>query len=77
MTTAEYLARLDRLPVPSAKLIAFRDALRAFLKEDQPGGWKAPAGRINAKDQMEAIFDALPYNEKEIVRACERGEGGG
>ena len=74
MSDAEYLARLDRLPVPSAKLIAFRDALRAYLEADRPEGYRAPEAWGKARDDREAAFAALPYNEKEIVRACERGE---
>jgi hypothetical protein len=70
--TNDYLARLDALP-PSTTLMAFRDALKTFLKEDQPGPYRAPAGRIRAKDEMDAAFAALPYEERELVRQCQEG----
>jgi hypothetical protein len=51
--TTDQIARLQALPYPSAAMRRYCAAVTTFLEEDQPGGWKAPAGRINAKDQRQ------------------------
>jgi hypothetical protein len=71
MTTDEYLARLDRLP-PSATLIAFRDALAAFLIADTPGVYHPAEAWGKARDDKEEAWGNLGYQEREAVRACER-----
>lgn len=70
MTT--YLDRIDRLP-PSVTLIAFRDALRKYLDADRPGVYASPEAWGKARDDREAAWAALPYQEKHLVRQC--GEG--
>lgn len=74
MTTDE-LTRLRALPKPSPAMLRYTAALAAFLEEDRPGQYRAPAGRITAKDDMEEAWAALPYSEREIVRATEGGKG--
>jgi hypothetical protein len=68
-----YLARPDRLP-PSATLIAFRDALAVFLAADKAGIYAAPEAWGKARDDKEEAWGKLGYQEREAVRACERGE---
>lgn len=73
--TTDQLQRLRNLPSPSEAMREYTEALSLFFEADTPGSYRAPGLRINAKDAMEAAWDALGRQDRDLVRAIAGGTG--
>ncbi len=73
--TTDQLTRLRALPEPSQAMRAYTEAIAAFLIADRPGVCTPTREWDETYNSMNEAWAALPYGDREIVRAIEGWTG--